>query len=83
MGKKRSLVGDAKFERMVRRESRKALLNSALDSALEEEEEEQVEEEEAAKADEILLLDSLQDDPANSKVRQGVFRTTGPPRRSS
>ena len=62
-GKTRSLVGDAKFETMVRRDTRKNLLME--NSAVEKEEEE---EDEAAKEDEVFLLESLQDEPANSKV---------------
>ena len=60
-GKTRSLVGDAKFESMVRRESRKNILKE--NSTLEEEQED-----EAAREDEIFLLESLQDEAANSKV---------------
>ena len=62
-GKTRSLVGDAKFETMVRRDTRKNLLME--NSAVEKEEEE---EDESAKEDEVFLLESLQDEPANSKV---------------
>ena len=61
-GKTRSLVGDAKFETMVRRDTRKNLLME--NSAVEKEEED----DEAAKEDEVFLLESLQDEPANSKV---------------
>ena len=60
-GKTRSLVGDAKFESMVRRESRKNILKE--NSTLEEEQED-----EAAREDEIFLLQSLEDEAANSKV---------------
>ena len=56
-------MGDAKFESMVRRESRKNILK----------EEEQ--EDEAAREDEIFLLESLQDEAANSKVLSGRFTT--------
>ena len=66
-GKTRSLVGDAKFESMVRRESRKNILKE--NSTLEEEQED-----EAAREDEIFLLESLQDEAANSKV---FFLQTG------
>ena len=54
-------MGDAKFESMVRRESRKNILKE--NSTLEEEQED-----EAAREDEIFLLQSLEDEAANSKV---------------
>ena len=54
-------MGDAKFESMVRRESRKNILKE--NSTLEEDQEN-----EAAREDEIFLLESLQDEAANSKV---------------
>ena len=57
-------MGDAKFESMVRRESRKNILKE--NSKVEEEQED-----EAAREDEIFLLESLQDEAANS---EGAFR---------
>jgi len=65
-GKTRSLVGDAKFESMVRRESRKNILKE--NSKVEEEQED-----EAAREDEIFLLESLQDEAANSKVKLTIL----------
>ena len=61
-GKTRSLVGDAKFESMVRRESRKNILQDNTPAVVEEEEDEE------AKEDEVSLMESLQDEAANSKV---------------
>ena len=61
-------MGDAKFESMVRRESRKNILKE--NSKVEEEQED-----EAAREDEIFLLESLQDEAANSKVLSGRFTT--------
>ena len=60
-------MGDAKFESMVRRESRKNILKE--NSTLEEEQED-----EAAREDEIFLLESLQDEAANSKVSSSSNR---------
>ena len=62
-------MGDAKFESMVRRESRKNILKE--NSKVEEEQED-----EAAREDEIFLLESLQDEAANSKVLSGRFTTS-------
>jgi len=52
-GKTRSLVGDAKFETLLRRESRKELRQDL---------------QEGADEDEVVLMEMLQDEPANSKI---------------
>ena len=62
-------MGDAKFESMVRRESRKNILKENSKKVEEEQEDE------AAREDEIFLLESLQDEAANSKVLSGRFTT--------
>ena len=57
-------MGDAKFETMVRRDTRKNILKEN-DKVVEEPEED---DDEDARADEIFLLESLQEEAANSKV---------------
>ena len=58
-GKTRSLVGDAKFEKLVRRESRQSMLSSTdiQDKDIPE-----------VTDDEAQLLESLEDEAANSKI---------------
>ena len=57
-GRTRSLVGDAKFEKIVRRESRQSLYNDHHDNNIPEVSEEEAE-----------LLESLEDEAANSKIK--------------
>ena len=57
-GRTRSLVGDAKFEKLVRRESRQSLYNDHHDNNIPEVSEEEAE-----------LLESLEDEAANSKIK--------------
>jgi len=61
-GKTRSLVGDAKFEKLVRRESRQAFFTQEQPSDIQE-----------ITEDEAVLMESLQDEAANSKIKLSLL----------